>query len=385
MKRRAAEGASAPARSCSAPLDHENAGSGADVRCHDARVRYPIWILRAGVVSAALTALGAGCAENGPAASPQADADDEARAGALDAWQLEAWTREGCAVQLARVTEDKTEREGNRDIESIRVKVEETLWGEPGAPERGYRITRHVDPPPGMRHRQRVGPRGPRPVGPRPPRGPRPTGPRVIWPRSLKPGTLLLLITRPPRGGAERGWEPIHVSAARDAKAPATSALRALLGEERSATDGAARRGRYLRWLGEGSPLQRRFAASALARSESLPDVDPNGDVAAALSASFARECDLDLLDAMVASILPRTSAAGQAEVLATIVRGTLKCPETEAEFARTTLDTLSVDSLGPKREETATLLRARLQKEASPALREELLRLVARVERPPR
>lgn len=350
--------------------------------------------------------LAAGCNEVPAPVTPEGGGAERPL---FDPWALQGCLQEGCAIHVATVVEVKEEERGHAEVRHIKLNVDETLWGETGPVKRRYTTTKHHAPPPpsvmqggGMMQgagMMRRGP-GPRPPSQRVPRGhgpkqQHPSGPpQVAFPPELDKGARLLLISRTEakqgtleqeRGGEREGdvERLVHVSRITEPNGASMSVLRALILAEKRAEGGDQRRARYLGWVAQGSKVEQRYGAAALARQTTLPGVDPSGEVAASLASLFQKTCDLDLLGAMILSIAPRTSPSGQAAILAAIARGTRTCEETEADDCRESLDKLAPQWLGQKRAETAALLDKARAGERDGAVREELRRLADKLREP--
>src|SRR5262249_33055177 len=145
-----------------------------------------------------------------------------------------------------------------------RIAIDEALFGAKGAPVRRYELELPAS------------------------RVARLKFPDPVWGRvTLEKGAHVLLVTS---DSSEAPKPPRYVDQIRDMHDPVLDAIRATLAAEATTVEPKDRRARYLQWLASGTMIQKAFAVDALAKDEDLPEVDPKGDVAAAVAASFAHD-----------------------------------------------------------------------------------------------
>lgn len=226
---------------------------------------------------------------------------------------LYSWIRGGRAIHLARIEEVRV-APGNPGQEQVDVTlgIEETFWGAAGPDRRHYRF----EQPQSELARLKF--------------------PHPVWGRvNLRQGASILLVERAP---AE---DPDHVDevAADD---PVMASVGRVAAQENLRDNPEGRVDRYLRWVKEGSVVERLFGGEALAK-DPLPGVDPEGRIAPVLAGSFAGGPDvfvrLTLGEWLWQRIYAKTNATGRRTIIhATVLGGADKNPD----LSRFSLDRLS-------------------------------------------
>jgi hypothetical protein len=268
--------------------------------------------------------------------------------------------RKGASVYLARIAKVRFEPAGGGQRRTqLDLTIEESLFGPRGA---------------GARHAAFMEPES---------EFARLKFPTPLWGRiELTAGTLVLLAT------TELGEEltqPLYVDTVKGADDPPLVQLRDVLGAESASHDPVARRARYLGWLSSSEPLHALFGAEALARDHDLPDVDPRGDVAAALgrAANAATDDDvrMNLVEWMWSGLARRTNEAGRVA----LINATLRCAaDPDEDVRQICLDKLSevdvTDLEAPgvaKAPATVPFLEARIAEETAPEPRAHLNKIL--------
>lgn len=275
--------------------------------------------------------------------------------------QLYPWTRSGASIYLARIAQMNV-RPGppGQEIISLRIQIEETLWGQPGAVSRQSALTRPASETARLKF------------------------PDPVWGRvDLREGALILLVTREL---LETLADPLYVDQVGDPKDPVLLAIRAILSQAQALHDGQQRLDAYLRWLAQGSTVAKLFGAEALAKDKDLPDVDREGRVAAAFSDAFAAERDLfvrlSLGEWMWDHIYSRTSATGQVSIINATIKGVGDASEDIRRFSLDRLTTVASVKLEQptviKSPEAIRRLQERLNQETDPEARNQIEKVIA-------
>jgi len=203
--------------------------------------------------------------------------------------QLWQWVRHERSISLCRIDGVSAEPAGDDEVVRLRLATVDTLWGPKVADVRRSSFQRPVSPL--VRLKVQI----------------------PVWGKvELRPGNLLLYVTDGPTADAAPDFAG---NTAPDD--PSLAALREVLTFEREhARDAAARKARYVEWLGKGVLLQQLFAGEAISRDD-LPGKDRDGQMATAAARivgdeaaePFLRISALDWLN----RLWPATSPAGKA------------------------------------------------------------------------
>lgn len=274
--------------------------------------------------------------------------------------QLYPWTRNGASIYLARIAQMNI-RPGppGQEIVSLRIQIEETLWGQPGAVSRQSSLTRPASETARLKF------------------------PDPVWGRvDLREGALILLVTHEL---SETPADPLYVDQVSDPKDQVLLTIRATLREAQALHDGRQRLDAYLRWLAQGSIVPKLFGAEALAKDQDLPDVDREGRIAAAFSDAFIVERDLfvrlSLGTWMWDYIYSRTNPAGQVLIINATIKGAEDASEDIRRFALDRLTTVASVKLEQptvtKSPEAVRRLQERLNQETDPEARNQIQKVI--------
>lgn len=274
--------------------------------------------------------------------------------------QLYPWTRNGASIYLARIAQMNI-RPGppGQEIVSLRIQIEETLWGQPGAVSRQSSLTRPASETARLKF------------------------PDPVWGRvDLREGALILLVTHEL---SETPADPLYVDQVSDPKDQVLLTIRATLREAQALHDGRQRLAVYLRWLAQGSIVPKLFGAEALAKDQDLPDVDREGRIAAAFSDAFIAERDLfvrlSLGTWMWDYIYSRTNPAGQVLIINATIKGAEDASEDIRRFALDRLTTVASVKLEQptvtKSPEAVRRLQERLNQETDLDARNQIQKVI--------
>lgn len=304
----------------------------------------------------ALSADGIGCATTGQRPPTTA----KGKAAMNEQIQLYSWTRDGASIYLARIAQMNV-RPGppGQEIISLRIHIEETLWGQPGAMSRRSELTRSASETTRLKF------------------------PDPVWGRvELQEGALILLVTHEI---VETLADPLYVEQANDPNDPVLLATRAVLKQVKVPRDEPQSVDAYLGWLTQGSTVAKLFGAEALAKDPDLPSVDREGRVAAAFSNAFLAERDLFVRLSVGAwmwdHIFARTNPAGQVLIINASIKAAEEDLEDIRRFALDRLTTVaSVHLEQPaitKSPEATRRLQERFDQETDPEARKQIKKVI--------
>ncbi|HEX3250806.1 MAG TPA: hypothetical protein VHS05_15345 [Pyrinomonadaceae bacterium] len=232
--------------------------------------------------------------------------------------QLYSFARSDASIYIARIVEVSL-RPGQpgQQVVELRLSLEQTPWGETGAPIRRSVFTQ----PDNQTARLKF--------------------PDPVWGRvDPKKDARVFMVTREL---GEAPAAPLYVEEIVEPNDPVLKDVSNILTQERLNREPQTRKARYLKYLAEGSTVEKLFGGEALAKDTDLTDVDQDGEIAIAMSAivvsnesSYVR---LSVGTWMWENIYTRTNPVGQIA----IINATIKATETPSEdIQRLSLDYLT-------------------------------------------
>lgn len=272
---------------------------------------------------------------------------------------LYRWVRNDASIHLARIAGVRTQpAEPGQEKVALQVRIDETLWGSQGERMREFEMVRPVSEVAQLKY------------------------PDPIWGLvTFREATPMLLVLR--------GAEVVYAEEIGGPKDPVLTSVRAVVEFERTRADSNARVSRYLRWLAEGSTVERLFGAEALAKDGLTPAGHPER-VAAAFARAFGSELSLpvrlSLGEWMWDSVFPGSNAAGQVAIINATIES---ASDAAAEIRDLALDRLVEAEPGKLHQpgvvagpQVIRLLEARLTHEPAPEARKQIERVIAALRR---
>jgi hypothetical protein len=282
--------------------------------------------------------------------------------------QLYSFVRSGASIYLARVDKMVIQAglPGQRRV-SLQLRIEETLWGQPGAPIRHFSLTQ---PESEIVRRKFLH--------------------YSVWGLiNLREGILLLLVTDEL---SEAPAEPLYVEEIVDPDDPVLSVVRAALDQfravsdqEQTEPDGNARITHYLHGLTDVPTVPKLFGAEALAEGIELAGGDRQGQVAKAIATIFASGESVYVRWSMGAwmwdKVYPRTTTTGKVAIINATIMGVEDASEDIRRFSLDHLmmaDPVDLRQAGVTKSSTASrLLQKQRQLESSPDARNQIQRVI--------
>lgn len=232
--------------------------------------------------------------------------------------QLYSFVRSGASIYIGQIVEVslRPASPGQQEV-ALRIILEQTLWGKTGAPVRRSEFTQPDTETARLKF------------------------PHHIWGRvNPRKGARVFMVTREL---GEQPADPIYVEEIVDPNDAVLGDIINILNQESLEPEPPARKARYLKYLTEGSIVEKLFGGEALAKDSDLPDIDQNGDVAIAMSAIFVSNettyVRISVGTWMWENIYPRTNHAGKASIIDVTIKATEAASE---DIQRLSLDYLT-------------------------------------------
>lgn len=274
---------------------------------------------------------------------------------------LYSFVRFGYSISTTHVesVDIKTDPSGQQAV-SLRIRIEETLWSENGAPLRRCEFVQPNSETARLKF------------------------PHPIWGRvNLREGVRLFLVTSEL---TEMPAEPRYVEEIGSPNDLVLSAIRAILENERTEHDGKAHFARYLRYLTEGTTVEKLFGAEALAKDLDLPNSGLTTQVAIAMATTFSSDPSiyvrLSVGSWMWESVYLRTDTVGKVAVINATINGV---ENPSQDIRRFSIERLMLaapadltDAEVIKDSEAVRVLQEQLQLETAPEVRDRIQQVIA-------